>query len=140
MLFFRDFSSYYSYCINKYYRVWLCTNNRNFSLLMSSFDPPFFSWPLAVVGKLIPVPATPINNVFSKIRRTKKSKEPVASQQLYIGVVLSQTLTAVSFVFLPMVFVKGKQYIVLYTTFLLLLANINMLISGEIWICFTLRF
>ncbi|KAL4289056.1 hypothetical protein AHAS_Ahas19G0348000 [Arachis hypogaea] len=28
----------------------------------------FISWPLAVVGKLIPVPNTPINNVFSRFR------------------------------------------------------------------------
>jgi Ca2+-transporting ATPase len=37
-------------------------------------------WPLAVVGKLIPVPETPINNVFSRIRRTEKKKETGASQ------------------------------------------------------------
>jgi Ca2+-transporting ATPase len=36
-------------------------------------------WPLAVVGKLIPVPETPINNVFSRIRRTEKKKETEAS-------------------------------------------------------------
>lgn len=38
----------------------------------------FISWPLAVVGKLIPVPDTPINNVFSRFRGRRK--EPEASQ------------------------------------------------------------
>ncbi|CAL0327895.1 unnamed protein product [Lupinus luteus] len=40
------------------------------------------SWPLAVVGKLIPVPATPINNVFSRLPGRgilKKKGEPDAS-------------------------------------------------------------
>ncbi|KAG5105581.1 hypothetical protein JHK82_042551 [Glycine max] len=36
-------------------------------------------WPLAVIGKLIPVPTTPINNVFSKFRISRK-KEPEESQ------------------------------------------------------------
>ncbi|BAT80110.1 hypothetical protein LR48_Vigan04g007200 [Vigna angularis] len=39
----------------------------------------FISWPLAVIGKLIPVPTTPINNVFSKCG-TSKSKERDESQ------------------------------------------------------------
>ncbi|MED6149994.1 Calcium-transporting ATPase 8, plasma membrane-type, partial [Stylosanthes scabra] len=39
----------------------------------------FISWPLAVVGKLIPVPDTPINNVFSRFRGQRR-KEPEASQ------------------------------------------------------------
>ncbi|KAJ1439835.1 P-type ATPase [Sesbania bispinosa] len=40
------------------------------------------SWPLAVVGKLIPVPATPINNIFSRLNfgRSSRRKEPEASQ------------------------------------------------------------
>ncbi|TKY72778.1 Calcium-transporting ATPase 8 [Spatholobus suberectus] len=37
------------------------------------------SWPLAAIGKLIPVPTTPINNVFSKCR-TSRRKEPEESQ------------------------------------------------------------
>ncbi|KAG4990662.1 hypothetical protein JHK87_024119 [Glycine soja] len=32
-------------------------------------------WPLAVIGKLIPVPTTPINNVFSKFRISRKDHE-----------------------------------------------------------------
>ncbi|KAH1232143.1 hypothetical protein AAZX31_09G058900 [Glycine max] len=32
-------------------------------------------WPLAVIGKLIPVPTTPINNVFSKFRISRKDRE-----------------------------------------------------------------
>ncbi|ESW10749.1 hypothetical protein PHAVU_009G234600 [Phaseolus vulgaris] len=38
----------------------------------------FISWPLAVIGKLIPVPTTPINNVFSKCG-TSRRKEPEES-------------------------------------------------------------
>ncbi|KAK7329119.1 hypothetical protein VNO77_23265 [Canavalia gladiata] len=39
------------------------------------------SWPLAVIGKLIPVPATPVNNVFSKFHgRTSRRKEPEDAQ------------------------------------------------------------
>ncbi|CAL5184581.1 unnamed protein product [Lathyrus oleraceus] len=56
------------------------TTRLNWQQWLISVVIGFIGWPLAVVGKLIPVPATPINNVFSKIRRTKKSKEPVASQ------------------------------------------------------------
>ncbi|CAJ1975835.1 unnamed protein product [Sphenostylis stenocarpa] len=37
------------------------------------------SWPLAVIGKLIPVPTTPINNVFSKCGPSRK-REPEESQ------------------------------------------------------------
>ncbi|GAU38010.1 hypothetical protein TSUD_205500 [Trifolium subterraneum] len=43
----------------------------------------FISWPLAVVGKLIPVPAaTPMNNCFRRFRheRTKRKMESEASQ------------------------------------------------------------
>ncbi|XP_061348918.1 calcium-transporting ATPase 8, plasma membrane-type-like [Gastrolobium bilobum] len=42
----------------------------------------FLSWPIAVVGKLIPVPATPLNNIFSRFhtQRTSRRKEPEASQ------------------------------------------------------------
>lgn len=36
-------------------------------------------WPLAVIGKLIPVPTTPINNVFSKCRPSR-GKEAEESQ------------------------------------------------------------
>ncbi|CAK8564077.1 unnamed protein product [Lathyrus sativus] len=37
----------------------------------------FISWPLAVVGKLIPVPETPMNNCFRRLRRgrTKRKME-----------------------------------------------------------------
>ncbi|XP_027353594.1 calcium-transporting ATPase 8, plasma membrane-type-like [Abrus precatorius] len=41
----------------------------------------FISWPLAVIGKLIPVPATPINNVFSRLHdQTSRRKETEDSQ------------------------------------------------------------
>ncbi|KAK7411963.1 hypothetical protein VNO78_03408 [Psophocarpus tetragonolobus] len=39
------------------------------------------SWPLAVIGKLIPVPTTPINNVFKKCRTSRRNeKDPEESK------------------------------------------------------------
>ncbi|GAU40189.1 hypothetical protein TSUD_374970 [Trifolium subterraneum] len=56
------------------------TTRLNWQQWLISVVIGFIGWPLAVVGKLIPVPATPINNVFSRFRRTEKKKETEASQ------------------------------------------------------------
>ncbi|QCE08797.1 Ca2+-transporting ATPase [Vigna unguiculata] len=47
----------------------------SWKLWLASLCIGFLSWPLAVVGKLIPVPRTPLSRYFSKsLRKLKKSK------------------------------------------------------------------
>ncbi|MED6225179.1 Calcium-transporting ATPase 9, plasma membrane-type, partial [Stylosanthes scabra] len=54
----------------------------NWKLWLFSLGIGIFSWPLAVLGKLIPVPKTPWSRTFKKhIRRLKKSRSTAPAQQ-----------------------------------------------------------
>ncbi|PNX76605.1 calcium-transporting ATPase plasma membrane-type-like protein, partial [Trifolium pratense] len=56
------------------------TTRLNWKQWLISVVIGFIGWPLAVVGKLIPVPETPINDFFPRFRKTEKKKETEASQ------------------------------------------------------------
>lgn len=55
------------------------TTRLNWKQWLISVAIGFIGWPLAVVGKLIPVPATPINNVFTKLK-LRRHRQPEPSQ------------------------------------------------------------
>lgn len=55
------------------------TTRLNWKQWLISVAIGFIGWPLAVVGKLIPVPTTPINNVFTKLK-FRRHRQPEHSQ------------------------------------------------------------
>lgn len=55
------------------------TTRLNWKQWLISVAIGFIGWPLAVVGKLIPVPATPVNNVFPKLK-FRRHRQPEPSQ------------------------------------------------------------